>query len=322
MSKTIYFDQKGWIELFKENEGKTNNQEIRKSLEMLTKAIEESRVIVPLSFSNLHETCKISDNVKREKLMDFILDISKGYAIIPYWIATTKEIIQMVLNKVGFQIKNFRDEFIGIGISYVIGCDLELKPMKPDDKDLPESVKKELLDKADSPDIIRCSMKELSVVEYFHEITNRRSAEMENLEKCRVKFLDLYKDKKIRRKVAMVYCFRDIINPTMTRITSELRLNPKRIMREGITEDELEQMLRDIPTAYTSYQLTFNRDVQGHRLIAANDLNDIAQLSIAIPYCDIVVTENMWVHIAKKENLDKLYNTTLLTSVAGLHKYL
>ena len=43
---------------------------------------------------------------------------------------------------------------------------------------------------------------------------------------------------------------------------------------------------------------------------------------MAIPYCDIVVTEKMWTDIAKKERLDKIYNTSILNSLKDLSKIL
>jgi len=36
---------------------------------------------------------------------------------------------------------------------------------------------------------------------------------------------------------------------------------------------------------------------------------------VAIPYCDVVVTENFWAHIASQVGVDDLYNTEVESDV-------
>ena len=52
--------------------------------------------------------------------------------------------------------------------------------------------------------------------------------------------------------------------------------------------------------------------------LAVYILLNVAYLSKAIPYCDIVVTEKKWVSLAKHAKLDKLYDTILLSKVDDL----
>ena len=51
-------------------------------------------------------------------------------------------------------------------------------------------------------------------------------------------------------------------------------------------------------------------------------LLNVAYLSKAIPYCDIVVTEKKWVSLAKQAKLDKLYDTILSSKVDDLPLWL
>ena len=53
-----------------------------------------------------------------------------------------------------------------------------------------------------------------------------------------------------------------------------------------------------------------------------NDLNDILAFSMAIPYCDIVIGEKMFISLAKQAHLDKIYNTIILSSIKELDKYI
>lgn len=64
------------------------------------------------------------------------------------------------------------------------------------------------------------------------------------------------------------------------------------------------------------------RDEQRSREIDANDVMDVSFLSVTIPYCDNIVTEQFWVDLAKRNRLDQAYCTILLTDLAGLEQHL
>jgi len=53
-----------------------------------------------------------------------------------------------------------------------------------------------------------------------------------------------------------------------------------------------------------------------------NDVTDIDQLAMAMPYCDVVVTENAAADAMKKAHLDERCATTLLRSLNDLPPYL
>jgi hypothetical protein len=96
-------------------------------------------------------------------------------------------------------------------------------------------------------------------------------------------------------------------------------VNPQ--IDHGISQERLEseeyafEWIQDFPAIYTHVNLTVERDIQRHRDIQPNDLNDIMALSVAIPYCDVVVTENFWAHIASQVGVDDLYNTEVTSNI-------
>ncbi len=61
--------------------------------------------------------------------------------------------------------------------------------------------------------------------------------------------------------------------------------------------------------------LTTIRDLQKSIGTRSNDVFDIFSLAVAIPYCDIVVTENFWSNEATRENLGDEYNTKILKNI-------
>jgi hypothetical protein len=49
-----------------------------------------------------------------------------------------------------------------------------------------------------------------------------------------------------------------------------------------------------------------------------NDICDIGHLCMAVPYCDVVVTERYWVDKLTREKMDRKYNTRLLSDISEL----
>ncbi len=77
-----------------------------------------------------------------------------------------------------------------------------------------------------------------------------------------------------------------------------------------------------MPTTDIMMNLRIQRNDQFEKAISANDLHDLSFLAMAIPYCDIVVTENLWVDLAKRKGFDQKYNTILLSDLAELANYI
>lgn len=51
-------------------------------------------------------------------------------------------------------------------------------------------------------------------------------------------------------------------------------------------------------------------------------MNDIASLAISIPYCDMVIAENMFTSIAIRLKLDKKYKTVILKDLKMLKNHI
>jgi hypothetical protein len=91
---------------------------------------------------------------------------------------------------------------------------------------------------------------------------------------------------------------------------------------ETWTREDFQDFFENMPSLFCVFELTQRRDQLIQRLIDVNDINDIMALSMAIPYCDVVVTESMWKSIACQSGLDKKYRTVMLSSVQELARFL
>jgi len=322
MTKKVYLDQNHWINLLRARKGLSNDTEIQNVLQNIIKASNEGTAFFPISNIHLMETYKKRNPVKRDEMLDFMIEVSQGYAIVPYINIQNFEIRQAVLKQVGLPYKNVIQYVIGKGIPYIMGKKPEIinkdgnRPEFP--KDLQDKIREAIYD----IEAFKLCVKNNEYIKAVREHLTRERALVKKIENRIKRDMDFVKDKKLRKEFTLLRLFQEIIIPEMEKVAKELCLDPWEIMPPNVSKKRVYDFIQNIPSLYTSWILQFRRDVQCQGKIKPSDINDIAALSMAIPYCDIVVTENMWADIAKKEKLVQLYNTTILDSLSGLNKYL
>lgn len=101
--------------------------------------------------------------------------------------------------------------------------------------------------------------------------------------------------------------------------------------RAGIEEEELivdleaeglTSLLRDIPTRWVDHELRRLRHENAQMGWNRGDLADMNALSVAIIYCDVVVTERRWTHLAARADLGERYGTKIFSSLEDLQDLL
>jgi hypothetical protein len=73
-----------------------------------------------------------------------------------------------------------------------------------------------------------------------------------------------------------------------------------------------------VPSIDAQMELEFYRDRQWTRAVSHNDLCDLWHLVLAIPYCDLVVTEKLWTRAAQETRLGRKYETAVFSDLAAL----
>ncbi|WP_055475444.1 hypothetical protein, partial [Gordonia sp. HS-NH1] len=77
-------------------------------------------------------------------------------------------------------------------------------------------------------------------------------------------------------------------------------------------------LLKGIPSRWVMSELRRVRLRNPQQPWTRNDLNDLSFLSIAIPYCDVVVTERQWARHIDQLGLAELHGTTVLHDLTSL----
>lgn len=87
-----------------------------------------------------------------------------------------------------------------------------------------------------------------------------------------------------------------------------------------LPDDRIAQIVDFTPSFEIERCLALRAEREGSP--ESNDVMDIAALTAAIPYCDIVVTEKFWVHLARTTGIAAKFNTVMLSSLQELNAQL
>lgn len=316
--KVVYLDQKCWIDIARICYGEPSKQE-KELVEKILEASEEGQLIFPLSISHLDETMRISDTRRKNQLASLMAKVSKGYSLQPYVdIVIEAEVRNIVLKKLGLPTLNIRNYVLKRGISNLIGGKPKLVPRNgAKSSELPEDIKKKLLDLLENPETIEFALKQSPP----KSIDRSKRKLVERMERIRQE-LSGVKDNDLRKRVFLARNMFEMVLPRLARILYECNLPKDFIIKEKSTHEDLNKFLDNIPTALCLFTLIYQRDQQFQRPIKANDFHDIWFLTLAIPYSDIAITEKMWASISKRAKLDRKCKTIILSSISELGKYL
>lgn len=156
--------------------------------------------------------------------------------------------------------------------------------------------------------------------EIFEEINNKPNSNLiKEIEKIRLEY-NKVKYKKLRYKVFLLKNFRAVVSPSITKICTQIGISEESIFLETWTEEDWMNFIKEIPSFYILFNLSYWGEKNFNRPIQENDLNDVYSLTISIPYCDIIACEKMFASIAKQIKLDKIYSTNIVSTIGELEQ--
>jgi len=306
--KYIYLDQNKWILLSKgwyEGTGEAYDLVCE-----LKKKIENEEIMIVVSLINLKETLKRMDEGSRNRLLEVIFELSRGHTISPFrdWVIDD-EVENLFLEKLGKRI-NIQSKVIQRGVSGIVGMEASLKG------DFPDEVRAEMIDKVNS-------LETLKIVFLTPESIARAKEESDYMKNLTPKFEEArrkkrsQKNKKTQFEIVLKNFFREFILERGIRFFIKYHFS---IFREDMSLHDLEDLMKKLPATYTYFSLEDRRSRDLARKIKPNDLNDLMSFTMAIGYCDIIFGENMFVDLAKKSKLNKLYSKIITSSLEEFKK--
>lgn len=213
--KIIYLDQYAWINLAQAYFGKNKDIDAIRLCEKVINASESNDAIFPLSLNHLIETRNELNPKRRERLIEFMSYVSKGYTIVPFSCTTDAEIRNAILRRLGFCTINIKDFVIRKGISHMFGGRPKITG------DMPESVKNLIIEWLDNPEIFEESLRRLVDVNKKKSYIDK----IKELEDERSWYASVVNDKQRRHKFVLARNLISVLSPKIVEICIELNVS-------------------------------------------------------------------------------------------------
>jgi hypothetical protein len=314
----VYLDQAHWISLLKAETGHPEGLPYEQILgELREKRVELA--VFPLSSAHYIELNKISNEVKRSALGALMMDISYGVAILPYSKLLPMEIDRALQSWFG-RPKDVREApLFGFGGSFAFG----IAPPAPYEPaagvTLPDDVlagvqlqHRLLVERAMWTWPSLPGQKDAIADHFSHASSFVQAVESER---------EALRDAQERGDELST---RERLAITVLTETPDIRDG---MARAGVAAieiaalgSEILEFVEGMPSMLMTLEMRLFVQSQPQRIWSPNDLVDLAALSIAIPYCDIVVTEKQWAHLAKTRHLDTRFGTHVISDLKQLPK--
>ena len=326
MCKRIYLDTNHWIKLLEIEQGKEDDEQLKKIFIAIKKLTKADKIRVLYSGFTLNEIWKYHNVEQQSKLIDLILDVSKLWVLKPYNLFTEKEIenaATFVLEKK--YIHDIYSEILGKGVGDIFDVSLEYVLRK---NPLIEYLiknnhlglsyyffKKDFQLMNEDLEFIKKTLKSDKARETRQKSFEENKKLLKNMEENR------HKNSKMNKDLFSRYSqTRSIIDGAVPHLAVFMR--SKHITADQLffpnPEERMKIFNKHLNSVNVLSMLVLERDFSAEKSISANDAYDMAHLSGAIPYCDVVVTDKMFARISTRKKLDEIYDCVILDDLASL----
>ena len=318
--KRIYLDTNQWIKFGQISNGKESDPEYKKIFIAIKELTKHDKIRVLFSAFTLNEIWKYHKVKQQDELIDLILDISKLWVLKPYNFFKEKEIenaASFVLESK--YIHDIHSEILGRGVGDIFGVSFEYivqnSPriehlIKNNHRGLSyDFFKKDFQKFNEDMEIIKKNLKSLQARKLSQKISDESKKHLDNMEEYRFKNSKMNKDLFSRYSQARALVDGAIPHLVVfmhsNKITADQLFSPN-------GKEKMELFNKHLNSMNVLSILVLERDFSSEKQIISNDAYDMAHLSGAIPYCDVIVTEKMFAHISRKKKLDVIYDCDIL----------
>jgi hypothetical protein len=313
----VYLDQAKWIDFARCRLGRPDGQRFQDAFAVAGEAVATGRASLVLSAAHYFETHRRSNWPSRLDLAMTMAQMSQFHTIAPPHVIVPAEIDAAL---VGDGRPIAVNEF-GVGVNHAFGGDIPLDLLQlPDDVEIPASMRSEL------------SKLFVRVMEYAILANPSVSEKTETLTLEAARQLTVPDQKfadgqtelagqidvhKLRGRLGDVLTATEIVDIKRPLIIGCLRhgIDPLEFVGD---RDRVQRFLENVPSRWVTRELRRIRHRNPQQSWHPHDLNDVNALSVAVPYCDVVVTERQWARHINSSGLAKRYGTTVLHDLAEL----
>jgi hypothetical protein len=313
--RVLCLDMNHWINLGKVHYGRDADRELFDALDSIRQGVASGRLIVPVLQANVLEASEAvqRDRAQRRRLAEFMIDLSGNTCVVHprqlLRIETERAVQKHFLQQ---RVDAFPRERLvrwgvhdavrttavgpdGAGILRALGQDAvtgvapELAVLLP-----------QLMDEAHLEP-------EMSVLAIVDALSAESIAEGRRIDQRAAAALERAResDRATRLRILL-----GEDAGTLRSVLDEMEIRHEDFSRW--LDVHIETFIADVPSVNVPTRLLMARDRDRTARIDRNDMKDMFFLEQAIPYGNIVVTENRWAALAAAESLDEQYATRVL----------
>ena len=309
--KIIYLDQNKWIDLLKSIVKPNEYPKYIDIANLIQNKVDSGEWIFPLSLIHFMETSSRADVGSREKLAHVMSSISKNWSIQSYVDIEGDEFLNSfaelhdVTKKVEIQAVR-KNLLSALGIEHV-----EIQCQDHIPEDMKEDLKELIKNTTSGENFFTLFMaytNDPALIASFQRGDKESKKEWENLQTQMAKL-----PKKHKYKPFLLINFLSQFNLFNKQLQGVFQKTNEEIIPTQLLSDKnrVIKFLESIPSLNVRTKILYEILKDPDRPIHIHDNRDLTFLSTAIPYCDVVITENTWKHPVKLHGLDSKYSTII-----------
>lgn len=317
--KVLALDCNHWIALGRSHYARADaDAAVKPVLEALRAATSSGRLVVPIHFMNALEAARVERDDRRERLARFMVELSENHCFRPVPILAPAEKRAAVLTVyLGGEAEPVRPNVIGYGADGLI--------------DRPHS--------AEAQEAF-AALASIGFLDAFNAMRSSPENTVETIVRV-MRSGDLIKNDREneRRGAAKIQAARDADASLTEKQRARLELsnlwdhNATDAVRDALHEagadadafvrwlNEDENIFRfweAVPSVRVTLELEMKAGRNRQRKLHVNDVRDVSFYKSAVPYANIVVTENHWASTIRQAKLDRVFGTHVLTRLVDL----
>lgn len=308
----IYLDQNKWVDIARAYHGREDGNQYENVKNLILKNSHSDKWKFPVSVVHLLETFSRKEADSRIKLSEVITKVSSRLSILPYFDIEEDELCNAFKKLIGQTPESLKEKVIRNDIFTSVGLSFEDLVVKAEDTEVKQHIENYI---HSNPDIL---FNLFSLGRNINEIDEDRKedemlalnleADRKNLEKVPEQY---------RLKLLRWRYFEFRFLPMIPSIENKLQISREKT-KSLLANGGINDLYENIPTFDVRSKLNYSRFKENSKPVDRNDVKDLAFLSMALPYCDVIVTEKSWAHYIRLNQLDKKYNTKVFTNVNEL----
>lgn len=308
--KYVYLDQMHWIALAKAAKGRADGSDFVRALDAARYAVANQLAVFPLSFAHIFEVARTSNPAQRADMAPLMAHLSLGVVLRSSRLRVEFQLRNAVRRLFAEPLLHPEPSPFGRGIDEIFRVDLfSLLNISPE-KTAP------LRNSLDTPEawisLLLCEDEASRKAGVVAMDTNGKNAVSE-YELRRTTWAG--EDADFARRayaVLLTKAFWEELKRSLQEIGRTIddwgNAGPERLM----------EFWESIPSLHVEMELHTQMHRQKSKAWTTHDDRDIGFLALAIPACDVVVTEKFWVDLSFRRKLHDRYGSLLLSDLRDL----